>query len=210
MVPKYQNSSPPAETEWQGTGDAVAALAGDRLSACGARTRSAFALPRSNRHLHHCHHAGEQAIPALRQSKRRFGHLTSPEPATHPLHRTDSTVRSIEGGFFTACGVKYPKSSPPAFREPQTRQAKLQNEYCRDALKHGASPKRTLQRFALPSVDRDRSRRSLRQAPRLARARFRANPGIRVSRFRLSPECFRTSGAPENKKPSGAAAREGS
>jgi hypothetical protein len=54
------------------------------------------------------------------------------------------------------------------------------------------------------------------------RARFRASPGIRVSRFRrrclrsfgglvrLSPAAFRTSSASENKKPSGALAREGS
>jgi len=41
--------------------------------------------------------------------------------------------------------------------------------------------------FALPSVDRDRSRRSLRQAPRFwTRAIARASPGIRVSRFHFA------------------------
>ena len=72
-----------------------------------------------------------------------------------------------------------------------TTQTKLQNEYCRGALEYGAPPSEPF-RFALPSVDRDRSRRSLRQAPRFwTRAIARASPGIRVSRFHFAERtCF--------------------
>ena len=192
---------------------------------CTHVLRSHGAL-RSNRHLHHCHHAGERAIPALRQSKRRIGLATSPEPATHPLHRADSTVRSIEGGFFTACGVKYPKSSPPAFfggigDDERGRAAVVSmtmhspssppKPNCKTNIvvtlsnmtRHQANPLR----FALPSVDRDRSRRSLQQAPRLWHARSLArarDPGLPFFTSLNEPLLWRT------KKPSGALAREGS
>ena len=70
---------------------------------------------------------------------------------------------------------------------------------------NSAPPKRTLIRFALPSVDRDRSRRSLRQAPRLWRARNRASardPGLPC---RLAPAVGFSNEPPRrNKKPSGA------
>jgi hypothetical protein len=119
------------------------------------------------------------------QSKRRFGLSASPQPATHPSRRTDSTVRSIEGGSFTAHGAKYPKSSPPAF----VSRAKAANQMNKQILSRRSQRRAAIANLWVRSAIGIRlAPRSLRQAPRSwARACSREprDPGLP---FRLAPE----------------------
>jgi hypothetical protein len=91
-------------------------------------------------------------------------------------------VRSIEGGCFTASvQKKYPKSSPPAFVAPRAAANQSAKQILSRRSQWRAATANPFRWFALPSVSGLRLVPSGR--PRaLGRARFRASPGIRVSR----------------------------
>jgi hypothetical protein len=184
------------------------------IAAGGIRTRlrtakADGALSRSNSHLHHRRAERHCCTSAIgmgtlgNRRKRNYDNrhagsalsLTGARDA--PVLPDGSTVRSIEGGFFTACGARYPKSSPPAFVVPRLRQTKLKtNSVAALSLK-----RRKREPFLVRSAIGIRlAPRSLRQAPRFGRARACASPGIRVSR---SGFCRRntTSCAPEIQNP---------
>jgi hypothetical protein len=187
---------------WRGTGDAVAALAGEPpFGVRGSNPLGAFApSPRSNRHLHHRHanacasaivgHTGEQAIsvsvtatqyPSLRRETApgRVRTFARPHPGA-----------CVKGGIRTRSfhGAKYPKSSPPAFWSSRDYAAnQITNKFCRGALNRAAfaNPLGS----ALPSVSGLRLVPSDR--PRACRhAPSGASPGIRVSRSGLRRDIF--------------------
>jgi hypothetical protein len=150
------------------------------------------ALSRSNRHLHHhrvaahdCASTNEKVhrgtveigVSTIENAGLALGRT---EPTTHPSCRTDSTVRSIEGGFFTrSCSAKYPKSSPPAFVAPRDAANQMEKQIQSRRSQRRAAIANLLVRSA---IGVRLAPRSLRQAPRFGRAHACASPGIRVSR----------------------------
>jgi hypothetical protein len=117
-----------------------------------------------------------------------------PLPRPHP-------GACVKGGIRTRFTVKkYPTSSPPASVEPRSsRQTELQ-KFCRGAVdaphfaNHRGSLCHRCPAHRLVPSGRPRA---------LGHARFRASPGIRVSRSGLRRD-VQTSRASDNKKPSGA------
>jgi hypothetical protein len=119
--------------DWRGTGDAVAALAGEPpFGVRGSNPLGAVApLPRSNRHLHH--RLADACASTIEWARWGTGDIgvsdvnagsclaEEPEPATQQPCKAASTVRDSKGGIRTRSfpGAKYPKSSPPALVEPQ-------------------------------------------------------------------------------------------
>ena len=181
-------------------------------------------------------YAGERATSAFNDpnasSSLRKNRARDATALARPLPRYVTSKAGFEPAF---PGTKYPKSSPPVFAAQRRRlpgEARNAKPGCGPvraaspgkpasavrgkpncktnivvALSNMARHRANPDRFALPSVDRDRSRRSLRQAPRFrTRAIARASPGIRVSRFHFAER----TALRRTKKPSGAVAREGS
>ena len=180
------------QKSWRGTGDAVTALAGERpFGRAGLEpARRSRALPRSNRHLHHRRpnaslRLGTQArwgtfdvgLSVISTCGISFG-LTRTR-GTKAFTRT-STARSITGGVFTRFpGAKYPKSSPPAFIEPLSRQNTNSVAALLKTRRHSepliGSPRHRSPAFAsFPPA-----------GPALAARAFPREPGIRVSRSGL-------------------------
>jgi hypothetical protein len=187
------------EEIWRGTGDAVAALAGE--PPFGVRDSNPLGavapFPRSNRHRHHrladaCapaieRHAGEQAISA-------------PVTASQALLSEDlrcGAWQPLQGRLHSACvkalvGAMYPTSSPPALVEPRAfANAANQNceINCRGALKgapHGSEPFEVRPAIGIrliasfpPTGPALLSHAPARREPR--------DPGLP---FRLAPGCF--------------------
>ena len=157
---------------------------------CTHVLRSRGAL-RSNKHLHHCHHAGEQAKPVFSDNNASSS-CEEPEPATrrpsrgrlhgtccqrresNPLSPMVRSTRSLHhqrfrGNVRLRIGLSAVVSSDAS--AVFTTQMKLQNEFVA-ALSTMARRRSEPIWFALPSVDRDCSRRSLRQAPRFGARTF--------------------------------------
>lgn len=99
-------ASRPSKIEWQGTGDAEL-LPKKRASVLRPvrieLTTSAFAVlnQRSNRHLHHCHHAGERSKSALSDANASASLRKNRSPRRNSLREAASTVRDTKGGIRT-------------------------------------------------------------------------------------------------------------
>jgi hypothetical protein len=166
-------------------------LRADRLSACGDRTRSAFAFPRSNRHLHHCRHAGERSRSVFHDVNAGHSLRKDRSPRHDGSSQAASTVRDAKAGV------------EPAFPGRSIRS--LHHRHAWKIAKRITSRRFGIWRAAIanplsvrPVIGVRLSPHSLRQAPRFeACAKPRASPrdpGLPFSNFR-------TSGAGETKNP---------
>jgi hypothetical protein len=182
-----------------------------------ARRRST--LPRSNRHLHH--RLADTCAPAIEKTRWGtgdigFSEVNSGSPLRESRSRgacclceAASSVRDIKGGRTRSCERSIRNLHHQRWlsrRKRQTKTTKL------------ILPRRSERRAACCEPFKVRPAIGIRLIAsfpptgpaRLGRARFRASPGIRVSRSGFHRDNSKRAVPSENKKPSGAAGSGGS